>query len=175
MEVGRLLARLHQLGEAHPASVQDPCDPVALLASAPEGDERDTLSGVVETPLPPLPTGAGHGGLTPRRALFLGDRCSAILPSGIAGSGALVLDLAEAALGWMSGSPRPSAALRALTSGYQALRRLFAEERDALFAALRFAAGREGARRLSTGQSGALDWLRAVNSLGESEVRAAAG
>ena len=175
MEVGRLLARLHQLGEAHPASVQDPCDPVALLASCPEGDERDTLSGVVETPLPPLPTGAGHGGLTPRRALFMGDRCSAVLPSGIAASGALVLDLAEAALGWMTGSTRPSAALRALTSGYQALRRLFAEERDALFAALRLAAGREGARRLSTGQSGALDGLKAVNSVGESEVRAAAG
>ena len=37
MEVGRLLARLHQLGETHPASVADPCDPVALLAASPEG------------------------------------------------------------------------------------------------------------------------------------------
>src|SRR5207302_6427524 len=26
MDVGRLLARLHQLGETHPASVADPCD-----------------------------------------------------------------------------------------------------------------------------------------------------
>jgi Ser/Thr protein kinase RdoA (MazF antagonist) len=175
MEVGRLLARLHQLGETHPASVQDPCDPGALLARAPAGEERDALTAVVEASLPRLPSGAGHGGLTAARALFIGDRCSAVLPSGVAGSGPLVLDVAESAIGWMVGASRPSAALRAVTSGYQALRRLMSEEKDALFAALRFAAAREGARRLATGRSGALDGLRVVQSVGESEARSAAG
>jgi Ser/Thr protein kinase RdoA (MazF antagonist) len=107
--------------------------------------------------------------------LFIGDRCSAVLPSGVAGSGPLVLDVAESAIGWMVGASRPSAALRAVTSGYQALRRLMSEEKDALFAALRFAAAREGARRLATGRSGALDGLRVVQSVGESEARSAAG
>ena len=65
--------------------------------------------------------------------------------------------------------------MRALTSGYQALRRLLPEEKDAFFLALRYAAVREGARRLSTGRSGALDALRAVDSVGEPEARAAAG
>src|SRR5213082_1356536 len=31
LELGRLLARLHQLGEAHPASVADPCESAGLL------------------------------------------------------------------------------------------------------------------------------------------------
>jgi len=44
MEVGRAARALAPARRAHPASVQDPCDPVALLASSPEGDERDTLS-----------------------------------------------------------------------------------------------------------------------------------
>jgi Ser/Thr protein kinase RdoA (MazF antagonist) len=175
MEVGRLLARLHQLGETHPASVADPCDAGALLARSPEGEERDALSAVVDTGLPRLPTGAGHGGLTPVRTLFIGDRCSAVLPSGVAGSGSLVLDLAETALGWMVGAACPSAALRAVTSGYQALRRLFPEEKDALFAVLRFAAAREGARRLATGRTGVLNGLQAVEAVGAAEARAAAG
>src|SRR3989442_8731249 len=73
MDLGRLLARLHQLGETHPASVADPCDALSLLGRAP------------------------------------------------------------------------------------------------------YAAVREGARRLSTGRSGALDALRAVEAVGEPEARAAAG
>jgi len=64
----------------------------------------------------------------------------------------------------------PSAALRAMTSGYQALRRLLPEEKDAFFLALRYAAVREGARRLSTGRSGALDPLRAVDAVGEPKL-----
>ncbi|TMB19340.1 MAG: hypothetical protein E6J65_17455 [Deltaproteobacteria bacterium] len=176
MDVGRLLARLHQLGETHPASVADPCDALSLLGRAPAGAERDALDAVARaSALPQLPSGAGHGGLTPQRALFIGERCSAVLPSGFAGSGALVLDLAETAVGWVAGAQRPPAALRALTSGYQALRRLLPEEKDAFFLALRYAAVREGARRLSTGRSGALDALRAVEAVGEPEARAAAG
>jgi len=175
MEVGRLLARLHQLGETHPAAVADPCDAAALLARSPSGPDREALETAIREPLPPLPSGAGHGGLSPARALFIGDRCSAVLPSGLSGSGALVVDLAETAVGWMAGANRPSAALRALTSGYQALRRLLPEEKDAFFAALRFAAARDGARRLATGRSGALDAMRAVESVGELEARAAAG
>jgi Ser/Thr protein kinase RdoA (MazF antagonist) len=175
MEIGRLLARLHQLGETHPASVLDPCDPGALLARAPQTPERDELEAVVASSLPRLPRGAVHGGLTPRCALFIGERCSAVLPSGSAGTGALVLDLAETTLGWMVGTQNPSAALRAIASGYQALRRLYGEEKEALYAALRFAAARDGARRLATGRAGALEALRAVDSVGAAEARAAAG
>src|SRR3954471_23803507 len=138
MEVGRLLARLHQLGETHPASVADPCDAAGLLSRVASSSERDTLEPAVRAGLPALPSGAGHGGLTPARALFIGERCSAVLPSGIAGSGSLVLDLAETALGWLPQAACPAAALRAVTSGYQALRRLSPEERDALYPALRY-------------------------------------
>lgn len=175
MEVGRLLARLHQLGETHPAAVADPCDAGALLARSPEGPDRDALDAAVRAPIQPLPSGAGHGGLTPRCTLFMGDRSSAILPSGLAGSGPLALDLAEAAVGWLERSSRPAATLRAITSGYQALRRLSPEERDSFYLLLRLAAAREGARRLATGRSGPLDPLQSVDSLGQSEVRAAAG
>ena len=175
MEVGRLLARLHQLGETHPAAVPDPCDPLALLARSAEGAEREALEAAARVALPPLPSGAGHGGLTPGRALFIGDRCSAVLPSGLAGSGSLALDLAETALGWMEGAERPSAALRAVTSGYQALRRLSPDERDLFFAVLRLAAARAGARRLATNRPAALEPLRIVDSIGQSDVRGAAG
>jgi Ser/Thr protein kinase RdoA (MazF antagonist) len=175
MEVGRLLARLHQLGETHPASVADPFDVAALLARSPESEDREALQEVASSPLPRLPMGAGHGGLTSGRTLFIGNRASAVLPSGMAASCALVLDLAQTALGWMVGAECPSAALRAVTSGYQALRRLFAEEKDSFFGALRFAAAREGARRLATRRAGALDGLRAVDTVGESEARSAAG
>src|SRR3954469_4568144 len=111
MEVGRLLARLHQLGETHPASVADPCDAAALLARSPEGPDRDALEGAVRAPIQALPTGAGHGGLAPKCALFIGDRCSSVLPSGLAGSGPFALDLAETAVGWLEHSSRPPAAL----------------------------------------------------------------
>jgi len=175
MEVGRLLARLHQLGETHPASVADPCDAGALLSRAPEGPDRDALEAAVRAPIQALPSGAGHGGLGPRCALFMGDRCSAVLPSGMAGSGSLALDLAEAAVAWLERSPRPAAALRAITSGYQALRRLFPEERDSFYLVLRLAAAREGARRIATGRPDPLAPLQAIDSLGQSEIRSAAG
>jgi hypothetical protein len=175
MEVGRLLARLHQLGETHPAAVADPCDAVALLARCAESAERDALEAAVRAPIQPLPSGAGHGGLTPRRALFIGDRCSVVLPSGKASSGPLALDLAEAAVGWLEGAPRPPAVLRAIASGYQALRRLSPEERDSFHPVLRFAAAREGLRRLATGRGQVLEPLQAVDAIGQDEVRAAAG
>jgi Ser/Thr protein kinase RdoA (MazF antagonist) len=161
MEIGRLLARLHQLGETHPVSVPDPWTPVEC---PPE------LAAVLSAGIPPLPSGAVHGGLVPARALFIGDRCSSVMPSGAACSAALVLDLAESALGWLLESPRPVAAVRAVVSGYQSLRRLLPEEQGGLFAALRFAAAREGARR-----GGTLGPLRAVDAIGEAEVRAATG
>jgi Ser/Thr protein kinase RdoA (MazF antagonist) len=175
MEVGRLLARLHQLGETHPASVADPCDAGALLARSPPDSDRDALEAAVRAPIQALPSGAGHGGLSPRCALFIGDRCSAVLPSGLAGSGPLALDLAETAVAWLERSPRPAAALRAITSGYQALRRLSPEERDSFYLVLRLAAAREGARRMATGRSDPLAPLHAVDSIGQAEIRAAAG
>jgi hypothetical protein len=69
----------------------------------------------------------------------------------------------------------PAAALRSLVSGYQSLRRLAPEEGAALFAALRFAAAREGARRAASGSAAALAPLQVVDALGEHDVRAIAG
>ncbi len=175
LEIGRLLARLHQLGETHPASVPDPADGPALLSRVPPGPDREALAAVLEPALPPLPSGAVHGGMRPSRALFIGERCSAVLPSGLACSAALVVDLAEAAVGWSLFSPKPIAALRALVSGYQALRRLLPEEAQALFAALRFAAAREGARLAAAGDGAPLSALGAADAMGEPEVRSAAG
>jgi Ser/Thr protein kinase RdoA (MazF antagonist) len=175
LEVGRLLARLHQLGEVHPASVPDSADGASLLSKLPAGGDRDALAPVLEAGVPGLPSGAVHGGLRPARALFVGDRCSAVLPSGLACSASLLLDVAETALGWMLGAARPVAALRAIVSGYQALRRLAPEETDALWPALRYAAAREGARRASMGRPAALAALLAVDAVGESDVRTAAG
>ncbi len=175
LEVGRLLARLHQLGEAHPASVADSSDGASLLARLPAGPDRDGLAPVLQSGPLPQPAGAVHGGLRPERALFIGDRCSAVLPSGLSCSAPLVLDLAEAALGWMLGADRPVAALRALVSGYQSLRRLAPEETGALWRALRLAAAREGARRLFLEHPAPLAALQAVDAVGESEVRSAAG
>ena len=175
LEVGRLLARLHQLGEVHPAAVADPADGASLLAKLPPGPGRDGLAAVLQAGLPALPAGAVHGGLRPARALFIGDRCNAVLPSGFACSAPLVLDLAEAALGWMLGAERPSAALRALVSGYQSLRRLAPEETAAIWPALRFAAAREGARRICMERPAALAALEAVDAVGEADVRSVAG
>jgi Ser/Thr protein kinase RdoA (MazF antagonist) len=173
--VGRLLARLHQLGETHPASVADSWDKESLLAQVPDGPNRDALAPVLEAGLPALPSGAIHGGLRPERALFIGDRCSAVLPSGVGCTAALVLDLADAAVGWALRAPRPAAALRGLVSGYQALRRLLPEESDSFYAALRYAAARDGARRAALERPMPLAALQAAESIGESEVRAAAG
>jgi len=173
LEVGRLLARLHQLGEAHPASVADPC--AALLARLPQGGDALRIAAVLREPIEELPRGAAHGGLVPMRALFLGARCSAVLPSGFAASMPLVLDFAEAALGWAFPLERPGPPLRALLSGYQAQRKLAAEEREGLWPALRRAAAREGARRLLGLSPGPpLVPLQAVEALGREEVRAAA-
>ncbi|HUJ25550.1 MAG TPA: hypothetical protein VLW85_06010 [Myxococcales bacterium] len=169
MEVGRLLARLHQLGEAHPVSVADPSDAAGLLAALPANAPAE-LRGVLMVGLPPLPSGALHGGLRPSRALFIGARCGAVMPSGAACSGPLVLDLADACVGWLAGAAKPAAAVRALVAGYQSMRRLLPEEARAMFAALQFAAAREGARR-----GGSLDALQAVDAVGEAEVRSATG
>jgi Ser/Thr protein kinase RdoA (MazF antagonist) len=175
LEIGRLLARLHQLAETHPASVADERSGAALLALVPASADRDALGAVLSTGLPALPSGAVHGGLRPSFALFVGDRVSAVLPSGLACSGALVLDLAETAVAWLAGAQRAAAALRGIVSGYQALRRLSPEEKDALFPALRHAAAREGARRILVGREQALAPLKAVDALGDADVRAAAG
>jgi Ser/Thr protein kinase RdoA (MazF antagonist) len=173
MELGRLLARLHQLGETHPASVSNPCDVAALLDQLAPGPERDRLAPLVLAGVPRLPVGAVHGGLRPERALFIGERCSAVLPSGLACSGPLLLDLAETAVAWMTASQAPLPALRAILSGYQALRPLAQEEKEALYVTLRFAAALEGARRLALRGEHALSALDCVERVGESEVAAA--
>lgn len=175
MELGRLLARLHQLGETHPASVSNPCDVTALFHQMGPGPERDRLAPLAQAGVPRLPVGAVHGGLRPERALFIGERCSAVLPSGLACSGPLLLDVAETAVSWMAEAEAPIAALRAILSGYQALRRLEQEEKEALYATLRFAAAVEAARRFALHRANALSALDCVEGVGEREVLAAAG
>ena len=175
MELGRLLARLHQLGETHPAAVSNPCDVTALIDRVEPGPERDRLATLAHAGLPRLPAGAVHGGLRPERALFIGERCSAVLPSGLACSGPLLLDLAETVVGWMASPEGPVPALRAIFSGYQALRRLVQEEREALYPTLRFAAAIEAARKSALRRAEALAVLDCVEGVGEGEVAAAAG
>jgi Ser/Thr protein kinase RdoA (MazF antagonist) len=175
IDLGRLLARLHLLGEAHPAVVAEAVDGPALAARLPSGPDADALAPVLRAPPGGLPQGACHGALTPRHALFLGERCSALLPGGGACTSTLVLDLAEAAASWALPLAEPVPALRAILSGYQSLRRLAVEERDALWSSLRHAAAREGARRILRGERGGAALLRAADELGPEEVRACAG
>ena len=89
---------------------------------------------------------------------------------------ALVLDLAQAVVAWAVHAPSPLPALRSIVSGYQSLRRLGEEEREALFDVLRLAAAREGAVGMLEGLKGdPLAALRAVDALGRPSVRSAAG
>jgi homoserine kinase type II len=145
LEIGRLLARLHQLGETHPAKVSGCAD--VLVSQLPQGPLRERLSAALKEPATALPSGATHGGLGPTRALFMGDRCSAVLPSGAACFGAFLLDVADAAVQFLAGAPQPLAVIHAVVSGYERSRKLLPEERRALPQTLRLAAAREGARR----------------------------
>lgn len=171
LELGRLLARLHRLGEAHPASVPDGADGPSLATRLPRSAEADRLLPALRVPPSGLPTGAAHGRLAPQTALFLGDRCSGIIPAGSAASAPLLLDVAEAIVGWAL--PRPDAvpALRGLLAGYQALRRLDRDERASLWASVRHAAAREGARRLLAGAAFPLEPLEAAERLGPDAFR----
>jgi homoserine kinase type II len=174
LELGRLLARLHQLGEAHPAKVADHADASTLLRHVRPGRDREALAAVLEIPLEPLPSGAIHGWLGPGRALFMGERCSAVLPSGAACFGPLLLDLAECAAGFFAEAPQPLAVLRSLLWGYQSLRRLLPEEARALPQMLRLAAARDGARRAAGEEPVPLAALDAVRALSDAEIRESA-
>ena len=175
LEVGRLLARLHQLGEAHPASVPASLSCPDLARRLPAGAPAERLAPMLRTEFGSLPSGASHGRLGPQQALYIGDRCSMVLPSGEAHSGPLVLDLARTACAWALAAAEQLPALRAVLSGYQALRRLDPEERDALYPALLCAAAQEGAYQLLAGRPDPLAALSAAERLGEKEVRSSAG
>src|SRR4051812_9490380 len=82
LEVGRLLARLHQLGETHPASVPAPLACAELAGRLPAGAQAERLGPALRTDFCSLPSGATHGRLGPEQALYIGDRCSTVLPSG---------------------------------------------------------------------------------------------
>ena len=175
LDLGRLLGRLHNLGETHPAAVADPSTGEVLRARLPSGAVADRLGSLLAAPSG-LPIGATHGRACPDHVLFLGDRCGALVPSGAACSAPLVLDLAEALVGGAVPAPEPRLALRALVSGYQAQRRLAPEERDGLWHVLRHAAAREGARRALVGSPlPPLEPIDAVERLDPADVRAAAG
>jgi hypothetical protein len=62
-----------------------------------------------------------------------------------------------------------------MVSGYQSLRKLLPEEVQALPAALRLAAARDGARRAAMGRAMALLDLDGVRGMQDEEIRAAAG
>lgn len=176
LEIGRLLARLHQLGDAHPASVHDPVNGSSLLSKLPEGPDTAALAPALGLSLQGLPEGAAHGEFGPRQLLFVGDRVSGVLPSGRAASMALLLDLAQGVAAWALPVASPLPVVRSILSGYQSMRRLVAEEREALFDVLRLAAAREGAVAMLQGLDGdPLAPLRAVDALGRPSVRAAAG
>jgi Ser/Thr protein kinase RdoA (MazF antagonist) len=175
LDIGRLLARLHHIGEAHPASVVAPIGGADLAERLPRCAESEQLVPALRVDLTALPLGAAHGRLGPEQALYIGDRCSAVLPSGEAHSGPLALDLARAACSWSLKAVEPLPAIRAILSGYQALRRLSPEERDGFYPALRTAAAREGAYRLVAGMRDPLEPLRTIEAVGEAEIRAAAG
>jgi Ser/Thr protein kinase RdoA (MazF antagonist) len=175
LEIGRLLARLHHIGEAHPASVVEPVAVRKLATHLPATEDAALLREALDLDFSALPAGAAHGHLGPGQALFIGDRCSAVLPCGSAHNGPLVLDLARAAVAWAIGAREPLAAVRAIASGYQALRRLSPEERDGLYGAVRSAAAHEGARRMLADRPDPLWPLRTVDALGERELRNAAG
>jgi Ser/Thr protein kinase RdoA (MazF antagonist) len=175
LDVGRLLARLHHIGEAHPASVVEPVASRKLAALLPATDEAAPLREALASDFSTLSAGASHGHLGPGQALFIGERCSAVLPCGGAHNGPLVLDLARATLAWAIGGGEPLAAVRAVTSGYQGLRRLQPEERDAFLATLRCAAAQEGARRMLAGEPDPLGPLRTIDALGARDLRDAVG
>jgi Ser/Thr protein kinase RdoA (MazF antagonist) len=175
LEVGRMLARLHQLGSAHPASVADPCDSASLAARLPAGAASEQVAELLRRSFAPLPMGALHGHPGPAQFLFIGERPSGLLPSGAAHSGPLLLDLAEAMVGWALSLEEPLPALRALVSGYQSLRRLTAPEKASLHPMLVHAAARADARVLIAGRRLATDSLTALQALREDDVRALAG
>jgi Ser/Thr protein kinase RdoA (MazF antagonist) len=160
LDIGRLLARLHQIGEAHPASVVAPLRGADLAGRLPPGKEAEELVPVLREELPSLPLGAAHGCLGPQQALYIGERCGAVLPSGEAHSGSFVLDLARTACSWALASAEVLPAIRAVSSGYQALR---------------YSAAREGAYRVLGHRRDALAPLRCIQEIGEKEIRAAAG
>lgn len=174
--IGRLLARLHQLGRDHPASIPDPCDGALLASRLPFGAQSDAVAEVLRRSHGPLPVGALHGRPGPAQFLFVGERPSALLPAGCACSGPLLLDLAEALVGWALALPQSLPALRALLAGYQSLRRLGPEERASLHAMLQHAAARADARALIAGrraghEAGA---LAALARIGEDQIAALA-
>src|SRR2546423_12232473 len=96
LDAGRLLARLHQIGEAHPASVVAPLRGPDLADRLPSSPEAEQLIPALREDLSSLPLGAAHGRLGPEQTLFIGDRCAAVIPSGEAPSGAPALYLPRA-------------------------------------------------------------------------------
>ena len=175
LEVGRLLARLHQLGRDHPAAVPDPCDGAMLASRLPFSAGAERVYEALQASFLPLPTGALHGRPWPGQFRFIAERVSGLLPAGAACSGPLLLDLAEALAGWALSLEKPLHAARALISGYQSLRRLTAEERSALWPMLRHAAARGDARAMIAGRRTQATLLPAADALDPLELQALAG
>jgi Ser/Thr protein kinase RdoA (MazF antagonist) len=170
LEVGRLLARLHIEGVYHPARVADPCGAEVLLSRLPSSAEGELVAEALRRPLGTLPTGAVHGRPLPEQFLFVGDHVASLVPSGTACTAQLLLDLAEALVGWALPRNEPMPALRALISGYQSLRRLNRAERDSLPTMIEHAAARSDARAMIARRP-SRGCLAAVRELPEDELR----
>ncbi len=167
LELGAKLARLHKLAEGFSERLENRYDAAWLAAMARAGgplDRHPRADAEVRAVLPTLeaearewsrlaglPTGAIHADLFRDNVRFIGGRVSAIFDWEMACTDAFALDLAIALNAWtFSAAGRFEAPLAtALVAGYQSLRPLFPEERDALWPLARAAAARYTASRLA--------------------------
>src|SRR2546430_10105054 len=82
LEMGRLLARLHQLGEAHPASVPAPLSCVELAGRLPLGAQAEVLGPALRTDFCSLPAAAPHWPLRPSTGALYRARLTAAHTAG---------------------------------------------------------------------------------------------
>ena len=154
LELGRVLGRLHAVGESFPRALPNryapaqigewirelvgstPADP-ELAAALPRLEEEAAL---LES-LPTATEGVIHADLFPDNVKWVGDRVSSVLDFEMACRAPYVLDLAIClhAFCW-NDDDFATGRLQAIVEGYQSERRLSGAEKSAFFAWSRFAA-----------------------------------
>lgn len=158
MDSGRLLARLHVLGESFPGQLENRygVGPIRALvatvgakATAPARPSDPELRAALPLlerealaldRLPSANEGVIHADWFPDNLLFLGDRVATVLDFEMACRGPCVLDLATAVHAGCWDDDFSVPRVRALVAGYQEERRLGADERAAFHAYARFSA-----------------------------------
>ncbi len=176
-QVGRALAQIHRAGVSDaPAGRFGPDDIRARLSRAEAGSEslaaaarqaRQRLDSLCHRRDDAVPAGLIHGDLFRDNVLWDGDRINALLDFESASHGPFVYDLAVCVHAWCFGDRFDPELVRALSSGYMAVRPLSAQERDAFsseaaIAALRFVATRmtDYTLRAAPGQPPTRDYNR---------------